>query len=138
MSQLLDIGLDPDIIQDRFQFLPCKIAVTFKGFHDGGITLCKQRLIETYPPVGGREKRFQPWSRKFEHPSDILRHDEMPGRTHYVDTQNSAIVESPFDVSIGGFFYAKSQGPFCGSEILGLDSCKVGDSIHWAFERRMA
>jgi hypothetical protein len=55
-----------------------------------------------------------------------------------VDTLNSAFVESLFDVGIGGFFYAKSQGPFCGSEILGLDGRKLGDSIRWALERRMA
>src|SRR5665647_1678198 len=100
VCQTLNVGLDTYVNQYYLKLLPGEIFVTLQCFDDCGIAFGKQHVIELEFPIVMRKERFHTRCRQFKHPADILWHDEMPGRTHYMSAQDCTFIKSFFKAFI--------------------------------------
>jgi hypothetical protein len=92
-----------------------------QGLFDCCIGPGVEGFVQLEPAVIGRHECLDARSREFEHPANVLRHDEVPGGPHDVRAQNCALVEGAIDVRSGGADRALGDAPLCARIVLRLD-----------------
>ena len=83
-------------------------------------------------PVAGEDAR----RRQREHPADVLRRYEMPGRPKDVRPKDVAPIEGAIDIRVGERRCAKRQCPLGAGVVLRLDGAEPGDDLDRLFQIR--
>ena len=94
-----------------------------RAFHDLAAA-CEDLVVEpslaAVMPVAGEDAR----RRQREHPADVLRRYEMPGRPKDVRPKDVAPIEGAIDVGVGERRCAKRQCPLGAGVVLRLDGAE--------------
>ena len=89
-----------------------------------------QRRIESELAGVRRHRLMHARRGQVEHPSDVRRRDEMPGRAQHVRPENPPVVAGAFDLGVGrGSGHAQREAPPGGRVLLRLDGAEPGDDL---------
>jgi hypothetical protein len=86
-------------------------------------------IVNTELSVAAGQAPADPWSGQIEQPANVIRQDEVPGRTHDMGAKYSALVNEAVDRSIGDASRALPECPFSTGIILCLHGAKQAHHV---------
>src|SRR5690606_28367573 len=119
-GELLACGVDAGACERLAQLLARQEAAAFERAADDTMRTREQPCVEPVGPTHRSARRAHALCRQRLHPSQILRRDEMPRRTHDVRADDVAGIECPRDRGIVEAANALADTPSRRAELLCL------------------
>jgi hypothetical protein len=98
--------------------------------------LAENRVIETHSAKVRRADREHSMAGELQQPSNVLRANEVPGRSQHVSTENAAGVEGAVERGLGRLWKPEGEGPEGWRVILRLDRPEPAHDIFGLATRR--
>lgn len=120
---------DPRPRQRRSELLASPRLTALQRPRQNFVAAREHALVEVVPCVPVPVERVNPGGRQAQHPSDVIRRDEVPRRPQDVRSQDLTPRERLLDVGLGAVACPLADRPLRLGEFLGLHGTEPADGV---------